>query len=64
MEDLVLLGQQLETVQCCHGLDVLYAVLDDNGLLGPPSHHFPFQGKCFTYANGADLQLVLDLCLP
>jgi len=62
MEDLVLSGQQLETVQCCHGPDVVYAVLDDNGQ-SPPSHQFPFQGKCFAYAIGADPLLVPGLRL-
>lgn len=30
-EDLVLSGQQLGTVQCCHGPDVVYAVLGNSG---------------------------------
>ena len=30
MEDLVLSGQKLETIQCCHSPDVVHAVLDDN----------------------------------
>jgi hypothetical protein len=50
-EDLVPLGQQLEAVQDCHSPDVVYAILDNNGLSGPPSHCFPFQGKCFADAN-------------
>ena len=33
MEDLVLSGQKLETIQCCHGPDVVYAVLDNNELI-------------------------------
>lgn len=39
-EDLVLSGRQLETVQCRHGPDVVYAVLDNSGLM-PSQSSFP-----------------------
>jgi len=31
--------------------NVVYAILDNNGLQHPPSHCFLFQGKCFANAN-------------
>jgi len=62
-EDLVLSGQQMEAVHCCHGPEVVYAVLGNNGPK-PSQSSFPYQGKCFADANRRGSALVPSLCLP
>jgi hypothetical protein len=62
-EDLVLSGQTLETVQRCHGPDVVYAALDNNGLKALPIISSRSRASASLIAIGADPLLVPSLRL-